>query len=669
MTVSGQFRIASATAFLLGPVACSIVIGQVAESGWKPPASFETLPSTRGLPDVLVGADGRRIVDRAGWSARRDEIKSLIQYYQYGRMPPRPDEVRAEVTDRKPHASGQGTEEWVTLVIGSERRLRMRAVLYLPEGDGPHPVVIREEGTLGRTKQVPMFLDAGYMFIEYARHDLDPDRRGVVGPAQKAYPDYDWATLSVWAWGGMRVVDYLESRDDVDRDKIAITGHSRGGKMALLAGALDERFALVVPNGSGAGGAGSYRILGPGAESLGMNDKPWWYHERIRWFAEKEDRLPFDQHFLKALVAPRALLCTESVDDEFANPEGTQASSVAGLRVHRFLNATEKTALRYRRGKHASNDEDWRALLEFAEWQFFGRAPENPKEFWQTPYTLSSVSGDEATAEAAIPENELRLPRAQDAFLSFAEVAHPGNAADLDHYGTGAYGRVAHVYGIGTREVTNEQYAVFLNAVARKDPHSLYHVLMARGPDGGIVRSGEEGEYRYRVRRSTADRPVHFVSWYDAIRFANWLHNGRPQGEQGAGTTEDGAYDLKRDPESITRRPAARFALASEDEWYKAAYWVPAEPAHYALFQKVRSGRSDPIRYELDAKAASGAERMFDKTWEWNEAAVGKLFRGLRSGAWFLGNNRQSAGRFYSNPELELRNVGFRVVELTGAGS
>ena len=122
--------------------------------------------------------------------------------------------------------------------------------------------------------------------------------------------------------------------------------------MALLAGALDERFALVVPNGSGAGGAGASRILGPGAESVGMNDKPHWYHERIQSFGGREDRLPFDQHFLKALVAPRALLCLESSDDLFANPEGTRATTAAARPVFELLGRPEANAICFRRGGH-----------------------------------------------------------------------------------------------------------------------------------------------------------------------------------------------------------------------------------------------------------------------------------------------------------------------------
>jgi hypothetical protein len=224
----------------------------------------------------------------------------------------------------------------------------------------------------------------------YARHDLDLDQNNSIGPAQNAWPDEDWATLAVWAWGAMRVVDYLETRKEVDRKHIAINGHSRGGKVALLAGALDERFSLVAPNGSGCGGAGSYRILDQKCETLEAITDPkrfsYWFHSRLRWFAGHEDQLPFDQHFLKALIAPRALLCTDSLDDHWANPIGTEATSLAAQKVFTLFNAAEKNGLHFRRGPHDSTQEDWKALLDFAEWHFRGQRPDNPERFRQSPF-------------------------------------------------------------------------------------------------------------------------------------------------------------------------------------------------------------------------------------------------------------------------------------------
>ena len=635
--------------------------GHDLKAGWRPPLSFESLPSTPGLPDVFVASNGERVTTREQWARRREEIKALLQYYQYGRIPPRPDKVTARLMERRPHRSGLGTEEWIRLIIGSKRRLEMRAVIYVPRDAGPRPVVIREEGSLGRTEQIPMFLEKGYMFVEYARHDLDPDKSGVVGPAQKAYPDHDWATLAVWAWGGMRVVDYLESRDDVDLERIAITGHSRGGKMALLAGALDERFTLVVPNGSGAGGAGSYRLLGPGAESLGMNDKPHWYQERIRWFVAREDRLPFDQHFLKALVAPRALLCTESIDDEFANPEGTQATSMAAQEVFEFLAAGSRNGLHYRRGRHESNTEDWGALLTFAEWQFFGRAPKDPSRFWRTPFPLPS-SLVPAGKEPMIASENVEHASPKDSVLSFASVGYPGNASDQDYFGRGAYGQVAYSFDISRRQVTNAQYACFLNAVAEEDPNELYNPHMS-GEDGGIVRRGSSGRYEYMVKRAKSANPVSHVSFLDALRFCNWLHNGRPVGKQDSSSTEDGAYTIEG-PVVGPRKAGAKYSLPSENEWYKAAYYDPTadEGPRYVLFDRRPNGELSVVRHSNNQESALGMSDVNNKVWEWNESKASDLFRGLRSGAWFLGNNRQAAGRFFSNPELEHSKVGFRVV-------
>ena len=159
----------------------------------------------------------------------------------------------------------------------------------------------------------------------------------MIGPAQAAYPDHDWATLAVWAWGAMRAVDYLITLPQVDPRRIVITGHSRSGKAALLAGALDERIALVAPQGSGCAGAASYRFHGAGAETLAdvTRNFPYWFVPRLPAFAGKEERLPFDQHFLLALVAPRPLLTIDAEGDAWASPYGRQARHVPAPRPAR----------------------------------------------------------------------------------------------------------------------------------------------------------------------------------------------------------------------------------------------------------------------------------------------------------------------------------------------
>jgi formylglycine-generating enzyme required for sulfatase activity len=137
------------------------------------------------------------------------------------------------------------------------------------------------------------------------------------------------------------------------------------------------------------------------------------------------------------------------------------------------------------------------------------------------------------------------------------------------------YGAVAYDYRIGTTEVTNAQYVEFLNAKAANDSHDLYSDSMGTHPSGGIVRSGSDGSYTYAPKANMGDKPVNFVSWFDSLRFANWLNNG-----QGNSDTETGAYTILTEDNrgsGIIRNPGATWFLPSENEWYKAAYYQPAE--------------------------------------------------------------------------------------------
>ncbi|HSW46669.1 MAG TPA: SUMF1/EgtB/PvdO family nonheme iron enzyme, partial [Phycisphaerae bacterium] len=161
------------------------------------------------------------------------------------------------------------------------------------------------------------------------------------------------------------------------------------------------------------------------------------------------------------------------------------------------------------------------------------------------------------------------------AVIDLVPVGDPGNAADTRY---GNWGAVGHKYWMGKFEVTNGQYIEFLNAAARiSDPYSLY----LHSPTwSGIVRTGSPGNYTYGPKNGDAawlNRPAIYVTYWSALRFANWLHNGQPTGPPGPSTTEDGAYTLNGyfgpDGRSITRKPGARWAIPTEDEWYKAAYY------------------------------------------------------------------------------------------------
>jgi hypothetical protein len=269
--------------------------------------------------------------------------------------------------------------------------------------------VITADRAWGRTDGLEIATDRGYIVADFYRTDLDPDDDDRTNGVHPRYPDYDWATLSVWAWGFSRVVDYLATLDYVDKDKIVATGHSRGGKTALLAGAMDDRIAVVVPNGSGAGGCGSFKYMQGGAESLLVITRDdrfhYWFQPRLGDFRRKVDRLPFDQHFLKALVAPRPLLCTDALHDEWANPWGSQQTTEAAREIYTFLGVPDKVGHHYRQGGHDHNIEDWEALLDFADFNFFDKPL--PDDFynenfaradsltnWKSPDPLATTKAD-----------------------------------------------------------------------------------------------------------------------------------------------------------------------------------------------------------------------------------------------------------------------------------
>ena len=584
------------------------------------PTSLKELPAQDNLPDLFKFDNGKKVKYLKDWKERRKELVEPLMFYQYGSIPPRPDKIISRLDKEKDHTSGVGKEKWITLIIGSKRKLEMRLVIYEPNTPGPHPVIIEEEGSLGGSKNAVRFMKKNYLFIEYARHDLDPDRKGTIGPAQKAYPEHDWETLAVWAWGGMRVVDYLESRNDVDMKSIAITGHSRGGKMALLAGALDERISLVIPNGSGAGGAGSSRILGPGAESIGMNDKPHWYHPRIRIFAENEAHLPFDQHFLKALVAPRGLFCIESTDDLYANPLGTYATSNAVIPVYELYGVPKKNAIRFRRGGHTFSGSDWTSLLDYAELTFYGRTSQDGQSFWQSPAEVTPRPGSGGES-------------------GFIRVGHAGNKGDYNYPRVGSFGLVDHEYEIGRYKVSNAQYASFLNwAACESDSNGLYNPKMR------ISRKLRKGRIIYDAYPATANAAVTYVSWYDALRYCNWFGV---------------SYEISGQDSTGQRKEDAEYFLPTEDEWYKAAYYDP-KTKKYKLYP-LRDSHKIENSERLASKSSYGMMETSDHVWEWTESKVGEAFRGIRSDSWFQGNNYQAAGRYYSNPDLELGHLGFRV--------
>ncbi len=264
--------------------------------------------------------------------------------------------------------------------------------------------------------------------------------------------------------------------------------------------------------------------------------------------------------------------------------------------------------------------------------------------------------------------------------IDTAPVGNTGNSAD-----TTGFGAVTDFYRIGTTEVTNAQYAAFLNEKAKSDPLGLYNTNMGSG-FGGITRSGTSGSYSYSTISGRENKPVMEVTWYDAIRFANWLHNG-----QGSGDTETGAYTIlggtatPSNGLSITRNPGAVWWLPSEDEWYKAAYHkndgntgnyfsfptgsdsaptaeAPAGGSNSANFGSSVGDLTDAGAY-VDSDSPYGTFDQGGNVSEWNESLISGSFRGFRggslssSGSSSLSNSSQN----FADPTIDFNGLGFRV--------
>jgi sulfatase modifying factor 1 len=290
--------------------------------------------------------------------------------------------------------------------------------------------------------------------------------------------------------------------------------------------------------------------------------------------------------------------------------------------------------------------------------------------------------------------------------MDLVPVGNPGNPGELSGNPTAGIGGMAicggvnYTYQIGRFEVTLGQYTAFLNAVATTDTYALYNPYMW-GPWGyQIQRNGASGGYTYSVTPDWANRPVNYVSWGDAARFANWLTHGQPNGDQTAATTEDGSYPLNgamTDAEllAVTRKPIARYVIPTEDEWYKAAYHKNDGPTdHYWKFPtgtdvvpsnelvspdpgnnaNMPGTLGDPyFRTEVGAftnsRSAYGTYDQGGNVWEWNEDVFDSSARGLRGGSYntpvWVGDGTvhslSSEYRYGAGPTWETSGAGFRV--------
>jgi hypothetical protein len=356
------------------------------------------------LPDALAASTGR-VRNPTGWGPRRTEILNLFREHVYGRSPGKPDRLQFETIERNDRAmDGTATLERVAVLsTRQDRSHRFELTVFLPHRrSGSAPVFLllnnrpatntdpsrREKSGFWPAEQV---IARGYGIAALQVGELAPDndkfREGVIrlfeGSSEGARPADAWAGLAAWAWGASRALDYFETNTRVDSRRIAVVGHSRGGKSALWAGAEDERFALVISNESGEGGAALTRRNFGETLSRITETFPFWFAANYRSFAGRESSLPIDQHMLLSLIAPRALYVASADEDLWSDPRGeflslAASSPVFGLWGDRAISADAMPALEQplvsgrrgyhiRHGPHNLTPYDWDRFMDFAD--------------------------------------------------------------------------------------------------------------------------------------------------------------------------------------------------------------------------------------------------------------------------------------------------------------
>jgi len=343
-------------------------------------------PASNILPDLFRLNDSATVGNAADWQRRRAELLQPLLAIEYGNFPSKPTRWRSELLhrDQIERLADARHAQYRLTALGGAFEVSFLIDLLFPSGTGPFPVMLNGDMCWHYLSDeiAKNVIGRGYILAQFNRLELASDngKSERISGLYRAYPDGDYGALVAWAWGYHRCVDFLVTLSDVDATKIAIVGHSRGGKASLLAGATDERIALTSANQSGCCGAGSLHLQSPGSETLEhiVGAFPYWFAPALKTYAENGQKLPFDQHFLKALVAPRALLTTEALGDLWANPAGAWHTHREAKAAYRFLNAESRIGIAYRQGTHSHTHEDWQTLLDFADWQFGGPKPSRP---------------------------------------------------------------------------------------------------------------------------------------------------------------------------------------------------------------------------------------------------------------------------------------------------
>lgn len=384
------------------------------------------------LPHLLTSEGGKEIDTPLEWNRlRRPEIHSYFANQVYGVVPGQLDFHNIEVLDHEPAAlGGKAIRKQVNLIFKKRNKyISMPLLIYLPNRKIKSPVFlaynfkgnhsvnadpailingkkqselsveeikkINKNGRGGRSSRwaIDKMIDAGYGLVTIDYNNVDPDKNdfsdGIHAlfykPGQKTPAKNEWGSLSAWAWGMSRIMDFLETEALIDHHKVVLFGHSRLGKTALWAGANDQRFSIVISNNSGCGGAAlSRRRFGEKVSDINSN-YPHWFAKNFHNFNENEAALAVDQHMLIALMAPRPVYIASASQDAWADPKGEFLAAKAASPIYRLYGKTgiqmeklpsvntpfhETVGYHLRKGKHDVTDFDWEQYIKFSNQHF-----------------------------------------------------------------------------------------------------------------------------------------------------------------------------------------------------------------------------------------------------------------------------------------------------------